>query len=904
GRAQSRVADASAPPTATHVGLRVPFALGTPPGGHGTTITGSLTLELGSVSTLGPTVTAQPGITLELSIDDTDGWLIGGPGTTPIGGALPLEVRRISARVHVGLHGGESVAQVVLHEGAALGAGWVSLLVQPPTSPTGALELQPLLPEARALLTALAAKLAAAAPAGPAGALLALLKAVGISQSDGALVPDALAHLLHDPGGQLRATLSAPATRDALLAALAGLVPEITVTGSAVHLALGPLTADADVAARTIGFTATGAEGLVHWSAGAHVDAAGHLSFSAGLGDPAVDAFALEVLSGPLRAQLLRGGGAAPAPLWPTLDLDALGRLAAAAIPAEALRVTLEGLRSIDHQLGTALDDLASALGMLRPPDSHGVRAIAAPVRLFDDPAGWFKQAGVLSVLSGGPFDLNRLIDLLEGLKPFVGLIGPRGVWNVTDGVQVTIAAAADGPAVSLGVDATAWLAGLPGHPPVAAGFTAGLTLPATGAPRPSVELFIGVPDGPGATTTAQHRRAAHLIVNGTGLRLLLRPSAGADIEIYPNPAGLGALFGAGVDAVLPTVLNQLARMNADPVRVQIAGLVGAAGRGLAIASGTPAVFDSNALHALADNPAAHLSAHLGPLLTNAGAALDPILGQLVGGASAVLSSSGVLTITVRTAVIEVHPSPLAVNAQASATGLPVLGSVTVGLSVDGTGLSGWSAALGPAAINLDGPVIRPVLRAGRDATAGWHAELGLGLDDLAPTVVEHRELIARWRESDGLNVLATHRSTTTLDEDLSPGGVATAAVGAVLDLVGGWVLGVDEVKAQLNKNLGSQKVRFVLEGSILKPAVSPADDPELMTGVLTGWPEKLFTVASQLAAAAPSVQITPFTLGIAKTGELLGVFITTTDPAGLALATGDTQLNLEMDASWIEPPS
>jgi len=100
-------------------------------------------------------------------------------------------------------------------------------------------------------------------PASPAGVLLSLFKAAGVCQPDGALVPDALAHLLHDPGGQLRTVVSTPAARDALLAALAGLVPELAVTGPAVHLALGPLTADADLAARTIGFTAIGTEGLL-----------------------------------------------------------------------------------------------------------------------------------------------------------------------------------------------------------------------------------------------------------------------------------------------------------------------------------------------------------------------------------------------------------------------------------------------------------------------------------------------------------------------------------------------------------------------------------------------------------------------------------------------------------------
>ena len=126
---------------------------------------------------------------------------------------------------------------------------------------------------------------------------------------------------------------------------------------------------------------------------------------------------------------------------------------------------------------------------------------------------------------------------------------------------------------------------------------------------------------------------------------------------------------------------------------------------------------------------------------------------------------------------------------------------------------------MGPAAIDLDGPVIRPLARAAFATGAGWQAEVGLGLDDKAPTDVDHRELVARWRQADGLTVLATHRTgAATVEEDTTPEGVATAAIDAVLDLVGGWVLGVAEVRTQLNQTFGTKTVRFVLEGSVLEP--------------------------------------------------------------------------------------
>ena len=108
------------------------------------------------------------------------------------------------------------------------------------------------------------------------------------------------------------------------------------------------------------------------------------------------------------------------------------------------------------------------------------------------------------------------------------------------------------------------------------------------------------------------------------------RPPARTSRSI-PNPAGLGALLEAGVEQVLPTALTQLAAMTGDAVRSEIAALVGRYGRGLALATGAPAVFDGDALKALAADPGGYLRAHLGTLLTQAGAALDPVLVRLLG---------------------------------------------------------------------------------------------------------------------------------------------------------------------------------------------------------------------------------------------------------------------------------
>ena len=209
------------------------------------------------------------------------------------------------------------------------------------------------------------------------------------------------------------------------------------------------MTFDADLAARTVGFTAAGDDGVLTWHAGAAFDATGHPDASR------PGSAIRRTIRSRCRCSRARcapsccGRARRPCRCGLRSTSTASAGAAAAALPAEALRLLLEGLRSIDSQVGTALEDLASALGMLRAPDDRGFRAIVAPVALFSDPAGWLRQAGVLSTVSGGPLDVGKVTDLLEAVKPFVGLAGtPRGVWPIADGVQLAVTAAGAGPTV------------------------------------------------------------------------------------------------------------------------------------------------------------------------------------------------------------------------------------------------------------------------------------------------------------------------------------------------------------------------------------------------------------------------------------------------------------------------
>ncbi len=578
-RAQVRVAAASAEPESAHVAVRVPFDLLTPPGGHGVTVAGSLALSLGGVATEDLAAGAQAGLVAELTIAHTDGWLVGGPGVAPLGGALPLELRRVSARFEIGLHGGTSSAQVRLHEGSALGADFAELLAAPAGAATGELETQPILPEASAVLAALTAKLAAEAGGSPARAAAALLAALGVTQADGGLVPDALVHLLHDPGAHLRTLVGTPPSRAALLTALAGLVPGLTSSGDTLQLVAGPVSADADLAAGTVGFTAAAGDGLLAWSAGASFDSAGHPSFTIGLGDAATDPFALSVGSAPHPyAELVRPGGRPPIGLFPTLDVDGLAQLALAAIPAEAVRVLLEGLRRIDDQLALVLDALADALGMLKAADERGIRAIATPIGLFERPrpAGSARPACSPSSRAGRSTP-PRSSTCFESLKPFLGFVGsPRGA--VADRRRghrhghLGIERPDPGPGRRR--HGLAGRAGRTGRvrgrrerraDPAARRCTAARLWRSSSASR-TVPAARRPPSIAGPVTSPSTR---------VSLRVFLRPAAGSDIEIYPNTAGLGDALATGVTEVLPLALNQVAALSGDEVRTEVAGLVG-----------------------------------------------------------------------------------------------------------------------------------------------------------------------------------------------------------------------------------------------------------------------------------------------------------------------------------------
>ena len=462
-------------------------------------------------------------------------------------------------------------------------------------------------------------------------------------------------------------------------------------------------------------------------------------------------------------------------------------------------------------------------------------------------------------------------------MKPFVGLAGtPRGVWPITDGVQLSVTTGSSGPTLALAVDATAWLAGAGRRSPPASR-SASPCRPAA-APHPTVELFVGVPDGPAGTTTPQHRRAAHRSSTAAscGSCCARRPVRTSRCSRTP-PASARCCSPASSRSC-PTALNELAAMSGDAVRTEIAALVGSAGRGLALATGTPAVFDPDALKALAADPR-RLPARAARRAADAGrrrarpvprpAARPPGRPARRGARTAPTSSPS----RCAPSSSRCTRARSACRCAARSPGCPSSARCRCRSPSTPPGWPAGRPQVGPAAIDLGGPVLRPFARVSYASRGGWQVDVGLGLDALGPDDIGHQELAARWRQVGGLE-RARHdaderqrRST----EDTTPGGVAVAAIDAVLDLVGGWVLGVPDVQTAAGPDRSARKtVRFVLEGSVLAtgdrpPAAAAGRADRLARRSCSRWP-------GSSPGARRRSRSDRSTLGIANDGGVLGV--------------------------------
>ena len=100
-------------------------------------------------------------------------------------------------------------------------------------------------------------------------------------------------------------------------------------------------------------------------------------------------------------------------------------------------------------------------------------------------------------------------------------------------------------------------------------------------------------------------------------MRLFIRPLAGSDISLYPDPPGLGSVAGAALQ-VLPFALDEIAKLTTPPAGATAARIVRAIGDALDLRSGSPLHFDGVKLEAWAANPAQRFADRLPLMLQSA----------------------------------------------------------------------------------------------------------------------------------------------------------------------------------------------------------------------------------------------------------------------------------------------
>ena len=896
-RAQNRAGRPAADPVTLRAGLRLPLAsAGT---GSQLVTDGYLRLNLLAVTSAQAGhahAAADPRLAVHLGIGRATGWLVGGPDPGRAAGTMrETELRRVSLHADVPLAGqaGDSAA-VVLHEVRAFGVVRERWTLAPAgTADPLADAVTVLLPEASIVLSRLAERLGDST-AGPAGPLVtALLRAAGLMDASGGFLGDALDDLLHDPTGHLRAAAGPPAAREAAVTALRGLISG--ASGAAADpLTLGPVTLTPDLAAGRLHATITSPAGFgaVSWTATADVGTDGaqvqaRLGMAEGAASSAAGGLRLEVSGTPLAAAIVwdRPGTSDRLNLVhpdPGTLVTALLR----AVPAEALRLAMGALRDLDATARPVVDALLDALGMLGP-EAAGTRPVVLPAALLTDPGAWLTHQ---TVLGGGAYGLraDRVINLLDAIKPLLGVPGDPGQWRLAAGVTVIAAARANRVSLSVTLDPSALTAPGGGSGRLSFGGTAALLIAGSAPPGVSLQASAGV------AGASAGRQAVYLTLStGAPASLLIRPAAGADIVLLPGGPGLGALA-AGAAQALPLVLNAVAAEDGADLAGDVGRFVAGLGSALGLLSQpVPPTFDGQKLLAWGD-PAAALAAAWPTLaeaaLTQLAAALQPLLIRVPGSAAAAVSA-GTLQVTISAATLSLRPSPFSVGLAVAADTVPALGQVQAGLVLDSGGLHALDVVVGPVPLDLGGVVVHPVLgvHAGTAPDGGRRVETGLDLGG-------GRRVLARWLLGGSFTTVVVGATS----EDSTPAAVAAAMVEAVADVVGGVVLSSSGFGELLAKPVGTHDVGFVLRGALLADGVTTATlDAGLADfSTLLG---RLQRLAHNLAACEPHVAVDGLTIGLSAPDNIVSVTVAVTGRFDV-VPSGSVIVSLENDATWINP--
>jgi hypothetical protein len=380
--------------------------------------------------------------------------------------------------------------------------------------------------------------------------------------------------------------------------------------------------------------------------------------------------------------------------------------------------------------------------------------------------------------------------------------------------------------------------------------------------------------------------------LTGTSVRALLRPAAGADLELYPNPPGLGQFAQTAVTQALPLVLDALAAATGDDVAGRAGAIVRATGDALGLrTAAVPVRFDGARLSAFAADPAAGLVGGL-PTLTAAAlaalaTALDPVLPA--GAAAAVVGDE--LRVTVGSITVGWRPAPFGITVGVAASGVPLAETVAGTAAFDDRGLAALVVDIGPGDVDAGIVRLRPVLSfaVGASPPGGRRVDLGLAVD-----AVGSRSIRARWDLGTG--------STTLVVDDAgvptsAPAVVATALLEVVLDLAASTAMTTTAVQDLLDGPVGATTVRSLLAGVLLDDADPTALDAGLFdpTRLLT----RLQRLLANLAGIAPTLAIPGgLTIGLELSGTVVRFVAAIVGRADLT--SGDLLVSVEADSRWI----
>ena len=901
-------------------------------------LSGHAEIELASLSVADGNVSLGVArrVRVHLELGRTDGWLVGGPDPGRAAGeALPPQLRRLEFDIDMALGGGDATARPMasftLVDAQVFGVSrerWrlqaADLISLPADLAAAGLDAATtLLPEAR-LLVASALQTLQGVTAAPIAALRELLRALELLDGAGGSIAASIEHLLNDPLAHLRAAVADAARRTALLNALRTLWPQApaspalpAVPPDSIAVSAGPLTARITFApAWRVELTSAAERGPLDWmawQAALAFDANGVRSGSLALGTPnSAPTGGLQLVVDQTLRTVLRwhrpaaAGTSADTPvtsddieLFPNPQAPALGAALVRLLPAELTRLGLEALREasanavVDAQ--PVIDALLSLTGLLGAANAEGLRRVPLPAALFADASAWLRHAAALGSTGGGAFAPARLVALLDAIKPFIGVPGPSGTWQLAAGVAVRAATDADGSArLALALDTSLFASPAVAARLVASGEFA-LALPAGAAPRAGVTLYAGLP-GPVAG-----RQAVHLLIGGSvaePVAMFLRPASGADVPLFPHPAGLATLATTAVTQALPLVLDARAGLRIEPdLKGRVGQLTTSLGDALALRTATG--FSASALQNWGRGPAAALALRLPALaqlaLTELASAIAPLL---PAGASA-NATGGTVTLTVGGFLLAITPAPFAVRVSGVLNGLPAIDRARADLTLDATGLRSLALEVGPSVIEAGGIRLRPCFTVvvGQAPVGGApRAALTLGLPS-------DRLVGARWLIGSRLDLVLIDASGEHTELDR----VALGLLEAVLDLVASFVMSTDAVEALLAKTIGAapnqKTVELLLRGALLRDAAGPRqliEAPFDTTRMLA----RLQRLLTNIASASPTVTIDKaLTIGVVATplgaqGSLVGVRVALPRPA--QLTTGDVAITLENDARWI----